>query len=168
MKRKITVKHDGETTTIEKDLSYLSQDEHGAVTVYAINRQRLLPKIAADVARECVGDAWIATSTTWAYGVQELFEDYGDDWERTRVTVSDGTGDGSVTVHLARDPSYAVAQRIRRIRTNRNQNQTEFGQDLADWSASTAQRKVSDLERGVSEPTAAMRKTLQRMDEGTL
>jgi DNA-binding transcriptional regulator YiaG len=56
--------------------------------------------------------------------------------------------------------------RIKCLREGRDQSQTDFGLDLMDTSPGYAQRRVSDLERGERKPTAAERRTLDRMAAG--
>jgi DNA-binding transcriptional regulator YiaG len=57
-------------------------------------------------------------------------------------------------------------ERIESLRKGRDQSQTDFGLDLMDTTPGYAQRRVSDLERGEREPTAAERRTLDRMAKG--
>jgi len=58
--------------------------------------------------------------------------------------------------------------RITALRNARSQSQTEFGLALLDATPGHAQNRVSRLERGKAKPTAAERRTLQRMDEGEI
>lgn len=75
-------------------------------TVYTNDRQRLFPRLAARVAHDLFGhEGWVACSTSWAYGMQEHFEDWEDDWEGMYVDVSDAY-QGSVTVRMRRDPDF--------------------------------------------------------------
>ena len=55
------------------------------------------------------------------------------------------------------------ATQIRRLRNDRQQSQKAFGLDLLDCTKAYAQKRVSQLENGHKEPTAAERRTLQRM-----
>jgi len=59
-------------------------------------------------------------------------------------------------------------ERIRQLRERRGASQTAFGLGLLDCSKGYAQKRVSQLENGRAEPTAAERRTLQRMDEGEI
>ena len=58
--------------------------------------------------------------------------------------------------------------RITALRNVRSQSQTEFGLALLDSTLGHAQNRVSRLERGKAEPTAAERRTLQRMENGEI
>lgn len=58
--------------------------------------------------------------------------------------------------------------RITALRNARSQSQTEFGLALLDTTPGYAQKRVSQLERGDADPTAAERRTLQRMAEGEI
>jgi len=58
--------------------------------------------------------------------------------------------------------------RIRTLREDRGDSQAAFGLELLDSSEGYAQKRVSQLERGQKEPTAAERRTLQRMEEGDI
>ena len=58
--------------------------------------------------------------------------------------------------------------RITALRKARSQSQTKFGLDLLDTTGSYAQKRVSQLERGEAEPTAAECRTLERMENGEL
>ena len=68
------------------------------------------------------------------------------------------------------DPSTEMdpwtPDRIRSLRNERDQSQTEFGLDLLDATEGHAQSRVSRLEQGVKEPTAAEQRTLERMEAG--
>jgi len=55
---------------------------------------------------------------------------------------------------------------IREIRNERGQSQTDFGLELLACTKSYAQKRVSQLENGKKAPTAAERRTLQRMMNG--
>jgi DNA-binding transcriptional regulator YiaG len=57
---------------------------------------------------------------------------------------------------------------IKSLRRQRSQSQTEFGLELGDYSDSYAQKRVSHLESGEETPTAAERRTLQRIEEGQI
>jgi len=57
---------------------------------------------------------------------------------------------------------------IKSLRKQRDQSQTEFGLELGDYSENYAQKRVSQLESGKETPTAAERRTLQRMEEGEI
>jgi len=59
-------------------------------------------------------------------------------------------------------------ERIKKLRHSRSQTQEEFGLELMDTMPSYAQKRVSELERGIDTPTSAERRTLQRMDEGEI
>jgi len=62
-----------------------------------------------------------------------------------------------------------TASKIREIRKNkRGQNQTQFGLDIYDTDPKTAQKLVSDLERGKMNPGSAARKTIERMAKGKI
>ena len=54
--------------------------------------------------------------------------------------------------------------RIRALRKERGQTQTEFGLDLYACGESDAQVRVSRLENGHWEPTQAVIRTLERME----
>ena len=56
--------------------------------------------------------------------------------------------------------------RINDLRNERGQTQTEFGLDLYATTEGTAQKLVSDLERGEIQPGGAVVRTLQRMERG--
>lgn len=56
-----------------------------------------------------------------------------------------------------------TAQEIADLRTQRGQSQREFGLELYDTTEGTAQKLVSDLERGVIRPGKAVMRTLTRM-----
>jgi len=58
--------------------------------------------------------------------------------------------------------------RIKRLRSARGQTQTAFGLDLCNVDEGAAQTIVSRLERGKVHPSACMRRTFQRMDEGEI
>ena len=58
--------------------------------------------------------------------------------------------------------------RIKRLRADREQTQVAFGLDLCDTDEGSAQTIVSRLERGEVSPSACMRRTLQRMEDGTI
>ena len=55
------------------------------------------------------------------------------------------------------------SDQIRELREERGASQTGFGLDLLDCTKAYAQKRVSQLENGHKEPTAAERRTLQRM-----
>jgi len=56
--------------------------------------------------------------------------------------------------------------RIRSLRERREQTQTAFGLDIYATNEGSAQRRVSDLERGVRTPKTAEVRTLERMKDG--
>ena len=58
--------------------------------------------------------------------------------------------------------------RIRDLRRQRGQTQEEFGLDLYAGDGPQAQVRVSELERGEREPTLAIERTLERMEEGAI
>jgi len=58
--------------------------------------------------------------------------------------------------------------RIKRLRAARGQTQAAFGLDLCDVDEGSAQTIVSRLETGKVMPSAAMRRTFQRMEEGQI
>ena len=57
---------------------------------------------------------------------------------------------------------------IKHLRADRGQTQTAFGLDLCDVDEGSAQTIVSRLETGKVKPSAAMRRTLQRMANGEI
>jgi DNA-binding transcriptional regulator YiaG len=57
---------------------------------------------------------------------------------------------------------------IKALRTARRQSQSEFGQEIYRTTPGAAQRRVSDLERGVREPRTAEKRTLDRMEAGEI
>ena len=57
---------------------------------------------------------------------------------------------------------------INALRKARQQSQKAFGLDLLDCTKTYAQKRVSQLENGHKEPTAAERRTLQRMADGQI
>jgi len=59
-------------------------------------------------------------------------------------------------------------ERIKALRKRRGQNQTEFGLDLYASGGAQAQVRVSELEQGDRQPTLAMERTLDRMEEGAI
>jgi len=61
-----------------------------------------------------------------------------------------------------------TADNVQALRTERGQSQTAFGLELYDTTEGTAQSRVSEIERGDREPSSAVRRTLQRMEEGEI
>lgn len=57
-------------------------------------------------------------------------------------------------------------KRIRELRDQRGQTQTEFGLDLYSCGEADAQVRVSRLENGHNEPSQAAERTLERMEAG--
>jgi len=58
--------------------------------------------------------------------------------------------------------------RIIALRNARSQSQTEFGMELLDATPGYAQKRVSQLENRERTPTAAERRTLNRMQKGEI
>lgn len=65
------------------------------------------------------------------------------------------------------DPAWYPEQ-IKNLRHERSQTQQEFGLELMDTMPSYAQKRVSELERGIDTPTSAERRTLERMGNGEI
>ncbi|MFB6271893.1 MAG: helix-turn-helix domain-containing protein [Salinibacter sp.] len=63
---------------------------------------------------------------------------------------------------MAHDPW--TPDRIRNLRKKLKMSQAAFGQEIWDASPATAQKNVSRLENGHVEPSAAVRRTLQRLE----
>lgn len=61
-----------------------------------------------------------------------------------------------------------TADDVQALRTERGQSQTAFGLELYDTTDGTAQSRVSEIERGDRQPSSAVRRTLQRMEEGEI
>ena len=61
-----------------------------------------------------------------------------------------------------------TSDRIKRLRAARGQTQAAFGLDLCDVDEGSAQTIVSRLERGKVKPSAAMRRTFQRMEKSEI
>ena len=55
-------------------------------------------------------------------------------------------------------------ERIRELRKELKMSQAAFGQEIWDASPATAQKNTSRLENGHVEPSAAVRRTLQRLE----
>jgi len=53
--------------------------------------------------------------------------------------------------------------KIKKLRRRLGMTQAEMGQEIWDASEATAQKNLSNLERGEHEPTAAVRRHLQRL-----
>jgi len=85
--------------------------------------------------------------------------------KRTR-TVEGPTGPIAITIEMSEDDW--TSDQIKALRKARSQSQTEFGLALLDATPGHAQNRMSRLERGKAEPTAAECRTLQRMDEGEI
>jgi len=66
-----------------------------------------------------------------------------------------------------RDTDWTPA-RIEALRQRRGQSQTEFGLELYAGDGAQAQVRVSELERGERQPTLAIERTLDRMEEGAI
>jgi len=56
-------------------------------------------------------------------------------------------------------------QRIRELRDDLQMSQAVFGQEIWDADSPTAQKNVSRLENGHVDPSAAVRRTLERLEE---
>lgn len=61
-----------------------------------------------------------------------------------------------------------TADDVQALRVERGQSQTAFGLELYDTTEGTAQSRVSEIERGDRDPSSAVRRTLQRMEEGEI
>jgi DNA-binding transcriptional regulator YiaG len=61
-------------------------------------------------------------------------------------------------------PEDWTPKRIKALRKRLGMTQGTFGTELFDYSASVAQPKVSHLESGDYKPSAAVRRTLQRLE----
>lgn len=59
---------------------------------------------------------------------------------------------------------YADHTEIKKLRRRLKMTQTEFGQELYDLDEQTAGNNVSKLERGVIEPSACVRRHLERLE----
>jgi hypothetical protein len=66
-----------------------------------------------------------------------------------------------------RDTDF-TPQEIRDLRDRRGQSQTEFGLDIYGGDPGQAQVRASELERGERQPSLAIERTLQRMEEGAI
>jgi transcriptional regulator with XRE-family HTH domain len=61
-----------------------------------------------------------------------------------------------------------TGRQVKNLRIQRGQSQTAFGLELYDTTDGTAQSRVSEIERGDRQPSSAVRRTLQRMEEGEI
>jgi len=75
---------------------------------------------------------------------------------------------GPIAITIEMDEDDWTPDRIQRLRSTRGQTQTAFGLDLCDVNEGSAQTIVSRLETGKVKPSAAMRRTFQRMEEGQI
>lgn len=65
------------------------------------------------------------------------------------------------------DQDEWTGERVRALREHLRMTQTEFGQVIWDVNQGTAQSNVSRIERGELSPSAAVRRTLQRLESLT-